>query len=176
MGRKLKLDELGRISAAEFKSANKIPLSLILENIRSGVNIGAIFRTADAFRVEKIWITGYSPAPPHREIQRSALGATESVAWERADSAVELAKRLKSEGCFLAALEQTEDSQKLREFVPPGQPVVVALGNEVEGVSQELVDLCDVSLEIEQYGSKHSLNVSIAAGLLMYDLYYKLTQ
>lgn len=175
MGRKLNLEELNRLSADEFKKAKKIPLSLGLENIRSGVNIGAIFRTADAFRVGKIWITGYSPAPPHREIQRSALGATESVDWARADSAVELAKHLKEKGCLLAAMEQTEDSVKLRDFQPPkDRELVVFLGNEVDGVSQELADLCDAALEIEQYGTKHSLNVSIAASIMIYDLYAKL--
>jgi 23S rRNA (guanosine2251-2'-O)-methyltransferase len=168
--RKLRMEELGRLSPGAYRAARKRPLLLVLENIRSMHNVGSIFRTADAFLVEKLCLCGFTPCPPHRDIHKTALGATETVEWEQTADPTTLLKRLRGEGYRVLALEQTEDSTGLQSFAPlPDEKIAVVLGNEVEGVSDAALACCDGSIEIPQFGSKHSLNVSVAAGLLLWE-------
>lgn len=173
--RKLKLQELGRISKAEFKAAEKTPIIIVLDNIRSLNNIGSVFRTADAFRIEKIWLCGITATPPHRDIQKTALGATETVEWEYMKSSVDLVKKLKGEGVLTLAIEQTENSIKLSHFIPnKGSRIAIIMGNEVDGVQQAVINECDGVLEIPQLGTKHSLNISVCTGIVTWDLFNKI--
>ena len=175
--RKLKLQELGRISLQEFKTAEKTPIIIVLDNIRSLNNIGSVFRTADCFRLEKIYLCGITAQPPHRDIQKTAIGATQSVEWEHVESSLELVKQLKSEGWTTLAIEQTENAVMLNDFeVEPNQKLAVIMGNEVDGVDQSVIDLCDLCIEIPQYGTKHSLNISVCTGIVTWDLFQKLKQ
>lgn len=168
---KRKLEELNRLSLAEFKETEKYPLVVVLDNVRSMHNVGAVLRTADAFCVEKVYLCGITPRPPHREIRKTAIGAEESVDWEAATDALEVCIGLQEAGYRVFALEQAEGSEPLPSFAhDPGQPCAVVLGHEVEGVQQEIVDMADAVLEIPQYGTKHSLNVSVASGILLYAL------
>jgi 23S rRNA (guanosine2251-2'-O)-methyltransferase len=169
MSRKLRNIELNRLSSEEFRQAEKIPLVLVLDNVRSMSNVGSIFRSCDAFRVRKIYLCGITGTPPHKEIRKTALGAEESMEWEYAASVTGCAEKLKAEGYTLYALEQTENSQKLGEMTVCW-PAALVLGNEVDGVSQELIDQCDAVIEIPQYGTKHSLNVAVSAGIALYQL------
>jgi tRNA G18 (ribose-2'-O)-methylase SpoU len=172
---KLAMSALNRLSVEEFRNTGKIPLILVLDDIRSGLNVGSVFRTADAFAVEKIILCGITSRPPHREILKTALGSTESVLWEYADSASETAKRLRAEGCEVLAVEQTTNSIMLPEYTPEkGKKYAFILGNEVEGVSTEVLECCSGALEIPQYGTKHSLNVAVAAGIVVWDFVRKL--
>ncbi|HMV07910.1 MAG TPA: RNA methyltransferase [Cyclobacteriaceae bacterium] len=173
--KKLKLEELGRISVEEFKEAEKLPVCIVLDNVRSLHNVGSAFRTADAFRVEKIILTGITGTPPHREIQKSALGATESVAWEYFESASEAVKNLKAEGYEVLIIEQTTGSIPVHEFVPAlEKKYCLVFGNEVDGVSDEVIALGDRALEIPQTGTKHSLNISVCLGIVTWELFRKL--
>lgn len=175
MTKKLKLEELGRIDIETFKQVEKISLVIILDNVRSMHNVGAIFRTADAFLVEKIVLCGITPQPPHREIHKVALGATESVDWEYSENITEIIKSLKKEQYKIIAIEQTTDSQEITKFTIDGnQKYALILGNEVEGVSEEALPLCDSFLEIPQLGTKHSLNVSVCGGIVMWEFFKKL--
>lgn len=172
MNRKLKLTELGRLSKSEFKEADKTPVVVVLDNIRSLHNVGSVFRTADAFRLKHIYLCGYTPTPPHREIRKTAIGAEDTVAWTHAESTTQVIENLKVEGYQILAIEQTETTVPLNEFEPSGETkYAVVLGNEVEGVSQEAVDLADTVLEIPQIGTKHSLNVSVCAGIVLWHLF-----
>ncbi len=164
------MHELGRLSGDEFREAEKMPVVVVLDNIRSLNNIGSIFRTSDAFLVEKIYLTGITGRPPHRDIHKTALGATETVDWEYNESPMEVVKVLKEKGYTIIAVEQTDDSFKLNE-VPFHMPLALVFGNEVEGVSDEVIRLCDASVEIPQSGSKHSLNVSVCAGIVLWHFY-----
>lgn len=166
--RKLKLEELNRLSPAEFREAEKQPVMVVLDNIRSMHNVGAVFRTADAFLIEKVILCGITPVPPHREIRKTAIGAEESVAWEYHPQILPFVKELKSKGYKIYSVEQTDRSTPLNEFVPDYEKCAVILGNEVEGVSQEIIDISDAAIEIPQFGTKHSLNVSVAAGIVLY--------
>jgi 23S rRNA (guanosine2251-2'-O)-methyltransferase len=168
MNKKLKLEELGRISVDEFKTTEKIPVVVIMEDIRSGNNVGSLFRTSDAFLVEKIYLTGITAQPPHRDIQKTALGATESVEWEHRSESLPLVEELKSAGYHVMAIEQAENTTSLEKWLPRGQKLAVVFGNEVKGVSQEVIDYCDECLEIPQFGTKHSLNVSVCAGIVLW--------
>lgn len=169
--RKLKLDELGRIALEDFKEKKKLPVAVVLDNVRSMLNVGSVFRSCDAFAVEKLVLCGITAQPPHRDIQKTALGATESVNWEHHQSIVEAAKKLKEEGYTLIAIEQTDESIPLPSFKPePGKKYAFILGNEVEGVSDEVLPLLDMAIEIPQQGTKHSLNVSVAAGVVLYKM------
>lgn len=170
--RKLKLEELGRMSPDQFKEANKHAVHVLLDNIRSMHNVGSVLRSADAFLVEKVYLCGITPSPPHREIRKTAIGAEESVDWEVHTDAIELAKGLKAQGYTLLALEQTENSLMLPAFEADMEEnkYVLILGHEVEGVNQDLINLCDYALEIPQFGTKHSLNVSVATGIALYQL------
>lgn len=173
--RKLKNEELDRKSIEEFKSATKTPLILVLDNIRSLNNIGAVFRSADAFLISKIYLCGITAKPPHKDIQKTALGATDSVAWEYRESAFSLLQELQQEGVIVHAIEQAEASQSLADFHPdPNKVHAFVLGNEVKGVSQEIVSMADSVLEIPQEGTKHSLNISVATGIVVWDFYSKL--
>lgn len=167
---KLSLDALNRLTVEEFQSAEKFPFSIALENIRSFNNVGSFFRTADAFRAEKLYLCGYTPQPPHREITRSALGAELSVQWEQAGSTLELIRQLKSKGQLIVAVEQTESSVMLQDCTFDSENhYVFVFGNEVEGVTQEVLNEADICLEIPQFGTKHSFNVSVCAGIVLWD-------
>lgn len=173
--RKLKNEELERLDVDGFKQARKTPIVLVLDNIRSLNNIGSVFRTADAFLVEKIYLCGITATPPHKDIRKTALGATESVAWEHCESTVELTSRLKSDGYAVLAIEQAENAQMLHHFkVEVEKRYALIFGNEVKGVSQEVVSACDGVLEIPQFGTKHSLNISVSAGVVVWDFWSKL--
>ena len=172
--RKLSMDELNRDSVEDFTNKKKIPLVLVLDNVRSLNNVGSVFRTADAFMVEKIYLCGITGQPPHRDIEKTALGATESVAWEHVPDTLELVKQLQADGYHICAVEQAENSTMLNDFRPePGQPYAFVLGNEVMGVAQEVVSISEVVLEIPQFGTKHSLNISVAAGVVVWDFLSK---
>jgi 23S rRNA (guanosine2251-2'-O)-methyltransferase len=173
--RKLKNSELYRLDAKAFKKASKTPLIIILDNIRSLNNIGSVFRTADAFLIEKIYLCGITAKPPHKDIQKTALGATDSVSWEYAESTAEVVKKLQAEGVFVAAIEQAEASIALQEFsVQKALTYAVVFGNEVKGVQQKIVSASDVVIEIPQYGTKHSLNISVSCGIVVWDFFTKL--
>ncbi|AHM61249.1 tRNA/rRNA methyltransferase SpoU [Flammeovirgaceae bacterium 311] len=173
--RKLKLDELNRLSPQEFEQLPKHPLVLVLDNIRSLNNVGSAFRTADAFAAEKIYLCGITGTPPHREIHKSALGAQETVAWAHAPDVADLCRRLKEEGYQLLAIEQAEGSTQLQQFRPAeGQKYALVFGNEVEGVSEGVMKLADAALEIPQWGTKHSLNVSVTMGIVLWSLLEKI--
>ena len=175
MMKKLKLEELGRISVDEFKGAEKLPVCIILDNVRSLHNVGSAFRTADAFRMEKIYLTGITGTPPHREIQKSALGATESVVWEYVENTVQAIETLKSQGYQIIIIEQTTQSKPLNTFTPEeGKKYCLVFGNEVDGVSEEAVALGDVAIEIPQIGTKHSLNISVCLGIVCWEFFWKL--
>jgi 23S rRNA (guanosine2251-2'-O)-methyltransferase len=172
--KKLKLDELGRITVDEFKESRKIPVCILLDNIRSLHNVGSVFRTSDAFRIAKIFLTGITGTPPHREIQKSALGATESVDWEYAENSAEAIKKLKADGFVIIVIEQTTKSVSLKEFNPkPSEKYCLVFGNEVNGVSEDVLPLADLALEIPQEGTKHSLNVSVCAGIVAWEIFNK---
>jgi len=168
--RKLSMDELGRKSVEEFKQATKTPVIAVLDNIRSMHNVGSVFRTADAFLIEAIFLCGYTPQPPHRDINKTALGATESVDWIFFDTTTEAVKALKKQGYKVFAVEQTEGSISLEKVtVDSSEKFAVVFGNEVEGVNDEVLTLVDGSIEIPQLGMKHSLNISVAAGIVLWE-------
>lgn len=173
--RKLKLEELGRISVDDFKKAEKIPVVVILDNIRSMHNIGSVFRTCDAFLIEKIYLCGITATPPNKEIRKTALGATESVEWEYIKEINELIPQLKSDGFKILSVEQAEGSKSLSDFeLNSDEKYAIILGNEVEGVQQSVINQSDLCIEIPQGGTKHSLNVSVCAGIVLWEFYAKL--
>jgi len=170
MNRKLKLDELNRLSIEEFQGGNKTPIVVVLDNIRSLNNIGSFFRTADAFNVEQIYLCGITAKPPHRDIQKTALGATESVAWKHNNSSLDALLALKSDGYKIYSVEQTEKTIPLQEFKYRNEKIALVFGNEVSGVEQDIIDISDGVLEIPQFGTKHSFNVSVSAGIVLWHL------
>lgn len=173
--RKLKITELNRISIEEFKEADKLPLVVVLDDIRSLHNIGSVFRTADAFRIECIYLCGITATPPHPEMHKTALGAEFTVDWKYVNNAVETVDNLRSEGYVVYSVEQAEGSIMLDELVlDRSKKYAVVMGNEVKGVQQEVIDHSDGCIEIPQYGTKHSLNVSVTAGIVIWDLFKKL--
>lgn len=173
--RKLRNSELGRLDIEGFKKVEKIPLVVVLDNIRSLNNIGSVFRTSDAFLIQKIYLCGITAQPPHKEIHKTALGATDSVDWEYVEDITELLPRLKKEGFTLASIEQAVDSVFLNEFsIPKGRSLAVIFGNEVKGVQQKVVSSCDVCIEIPQFGTKHSLNIAVSCGVVLWDLFNKM--
>lgn len=169
------MDELGRKTVAEFQAAEKVPLRVVLDNIRSMHNVGSVFRTADAFLLEGIDLCGYTPRPPHRDIHKTALGATETVQWQGYATTLDAVQQLKALGYQLWAIEQVEGSVGLQEFTALPQParMAVVFGNEVTGVDPQVLALCDGSIEIPQLGMKHSLNISVAAGIVLWELVRK---
>ena len=172
--RKLKNSELERLDVEAFKQTEKIPLIVILDNIRSLNNIGSVFRTSDAFLIEKIYLCGITAKPPHKDIHKTALGATESVDWEYAEDTLALIEKLKASNVKILAIEQAENSTMLQDFViEPNQKYAVVFGNEVKGVQQKVVSASDCCIEIPQFGTKHSLNISVSVGVVLWDLFKK---
>lgn len=172
--RKLSMDELGRLSKESFQKINKLPVIVILDNVRSGLNVGSVFRTSDAFLIEEIHICGYSPQPPHRDILKSALGSTETVAWKAYENIEESIREVKENGYKVYAVEQVENSIALDEFELKDQvKIALIFGNEVSGVSEEALALVDGSIEVPQWGTKHSLNISVCAGIVLWDVTQK---
>ncbi len=173
--RKLENSELDRKSIKDFKQSEKTPIIVILDDIRSLHNIGSVFRTADAFLIEKIVLCGITATPPNKEIHKTALGATETVAWEHAKSVLEVIENLKKDGVTVLAIEQVESAIFLQDFnVEKDKKYALVFGNEVFGVSQEAVAICDGCIEIPQLGTKHSLNISVSAGIVVWDLFKKM--
>ncbi|MBU4539300.1 MAG: RNA methyltransferase [Weeksellaceae bacterium] len=173
--KKLKLEELGRIDVETFKQTEKIPLVVVLDNVRSMHNVGAVFRTADAFIVEKIVLCGITPQPPHREIHKAALGATESVDWIYEKSISEALQKLKKENYQIVGIEQTSNSEIITDYpIDKSKNYALVLGNEVDGLSDEALSLYDTFLEIPQLGTKHSLNVSVCGGIVMWEFFKNL--
>ncbi|MCH2224023.1 MAG: RNA methyltransferase [Crocinitomicaceae bacterium] len=170
MNKKLKLWELDRVSEKEFKAQEKFPIIVILDEIRSLTNVGSFFRSCDAFNVEKIYLCGITATPPHREIHKTALGATETIAWEHYDSTEEIVQKLKKEGVKICSIEQTEKTTLLQDVANlPNERYALIFGNEVNGVNQTAIDLSDHIIEIPQFGTKHSLNVSVCAGIVLWE-------
>ena len=173
--RKLKNDELDRLTLEEFKTTEKLPLVLILDNVRSMNNVGSAFRTSDAFAIKKIYLCGITAQPPHREINKTALGATESVDWEHAENTATLCKNLQQQGYKVLAVEQADNSTSLENFkIEEGQKYALVFGNEVFGVEDDVIDVADGCLEIPQFGTKHSLNISVSIGVVLWDLTRKI--
>lgn len=173
--RKLKNNELGRKSLEEFRKAEKMSVVIILDNVRSLNNIGSVFRTADAFLVECIYLTGFTATPPHRDIHKTALGATESVEWKHLEKGTDAVKQLKKKGYEIYSLEQTDKSIHLQEFIPgKDRKLAFVFGNEVKGVIQEIIEESSGCIEIPQFGTKHSFNIAVSAGIVLWDIYTKL--
>ena len=174
--RKLKNSELTRLTVNEFKQAKKTRLIVILDNIRSLNNIGSVFRTSDAFLIEKIYLCGITATPPHKDIHKTALGSTDAVAWEYAKNTLDIIKDLQAKKVKILAIEQAENATMLNNFVPQLETTyAVVFGNEVKGVSQEVVNASDAVIEIPQYGTKHSLNISVSCGVVLWDLFSKMS-
>lgn len=169
--RKLKVTELKRIDVRQFKASDKTPLTVVLDDVRSMYNVGSVFRTADSFRLEKIMLCGITACPPHPEIHKTALGAELSMEWEKCENTTEAVNKLHEEGYEVYALEQVEHSVPLQNFkVEQGKKYALILGNEVKGVSQEAVNICDGAIEIPQFGTKHSMNVSVSGGIAIWQI------
>ncbi|MFY0607502.1 MAG: TrmH family RNA methyltransferase [Cyclobacteriaceae bacterium] len=174
--RKLKNEELGRLEPEEYQKAEKLNACIILDDIRSMNNIGSAFRTSDAFRIEKIHLCGITAQPPHRDINKTALGATDTVAWEYHKNIIELIAQLKTEDCRIISVEQADESTSLLDFAPdPSKKYAFVFGNEVFGVKDEVVTNSDTVLEIPQFGTKHSLNISVSLGIVVWDYFSKVT-
>lgn len=174
--RKLSLEELGRVSVEDFQNIDKTRIVVVLDNIRSAHNVGSVFRTADCFAIEKIVLTGITAQPPHREIQKSAIGATDSVPWTYVKRATDAVRQLEEKGYRILIAEQTDRSLPLDELhIAPQEKIAIVVGNEVEGVSNELIDMYDSSVEIPQFGTKHSFNVAVSTGILLWELSRKMS-
>ena len=173
--RKLANSELNRLDIEQFKKAEKTPLIVILDNVRSVNNIGSVCRTCDAFLIEKIYLCGITATPPNKEIHKTALGATDSVAWEYEENTLSAVEKLKEQGAYIISIEQAENSTMLNDFEPNrNQKYAIIFGNEVKGVEQEVVSASDEVIEIPQYGTKHSLNISVSAGIAIWELAMKI--
>ncbi len=175
MGRKLNMDELNRLTVDQYKNADKIPIIVVLDNIRSLSNIGSVFRTCDAFRIQGIRLCGITATPPHREIHKTALSATDSVDWKYFQKTEQAILELKKNGYTIAAIEQVENSIMLDEFIPsPNGKYALIFGNEVMGVDEKCIQLSDHCIEIPQWGTKHSINVSVSVGIVLWDIVMKI--
>jgi 23S rRNA (guanosine2251-2'-O)-methyltransferase len=175
--RKLKAEELGRTGIDDFKKQEKLPLVILLDNVRSMHNIGSVFRTCDAFAIEKIYLCGISAQPPHREIEKTALGATNSVDWNYSENIIDTIDHLKASGYTILAIEQAEHSVILTDYRPDqSKKYALIFGNEVHGVSEEAMKLIDACIEIPQFGTKHSFNIVVSAGIILWDFFVKLNQ
>jgi len=172
--KKLKNKDLQRINIEEFKIAKKTPITIILDNVRSALNVGSVFRTSDAFLIEKIILCGITATPPNKEIRKAALGSTDSVNWKYVKNTTEAVQQLSKEGYHVVAIEQARKSTLLNKFELPKKPIAIILGNEVNGVSQEVIDICDEVIEIQQFGTKHSLNVSVTTGIIIWKIWEKM--
>ncbi len=169
--RKLLNSELGRKSIVEYRNSEKSPFAIVLDNVRSHNNVGSVFRTADAFLTEKIILCGITPKPPHRDIQKTALGATESVEWNYYEKTTEAVSDLKTEGYKIIGIEQADGAVQLQDLkIENGQKYALVFGHEVNGVDQKVIDLCDMCVEIPQFGTKHSFNIAISAGIVLWEL------
>jgi tRNA G18 (ribose-2'-O)-methylase SpoU len=174
--RKLKNSELDRLSVDGFKQASKTPIVIILDNIRSLNNIGSVFRTSDAFLIEKIYLCGITAKPPHKDIHKTALGSTDTVDWEYAEHTLTLVETLKNEGYKIASIEQAENATMLNDFkIEANTKYALVFGNEVKGVAQDVVSTSDLIIEIPQFGTKHSLNISVSCGVVVWDMFSKFT-
>ena len=174
MNRKLKLEELNRLSIIDFKSKKKEHIVVLLDNVRSLHNVGSVFRTCDAMAVEKLYLGGITAKPPHREIQKTAIGATESVEWEHVENAESVVAKYKNLGYKIIAVEQTVHSKDLIKYQWNHEKTLIIFGNEVDGVEQNIIDNADLSVEIPQWGTKHSFNISVSVGIILWDLKSKL--
>ena len=174
--RKLSMDDLNRKSTEEFKQAAKAPIVIILDNVRSMNNIGSVFRTADAFLLQAIYLCGVTATPPHREIQKTALGATDTVSWKHFPTTVDAINELKREGFTVYGVEQVENSIMLDKIEILQKKVALVFGNEISGVSQEALDICDTCIEIPQYGTKHSINLAVSVGIVVWEIAKKLSR
>ncbi|MBK3518375.1 RNA methyltransferase [Carboxylicivirga marina] len=173
--RKLRTSELNRLTVEEFKNSAKVPITVVMDNIRSLNNVGSVFRTSDALKVEKIVLCGITACPPNKEIHKTALGAEDAVDWSYVAKTEDAIAHLKDEGWLICSLEQVENSTSLLDFSPgEGQKIALVLGNEVKGVQQKVIDVSDVCLEIPQYGTKHSFNVSVSAGIALWEIFRKI--
>lgn len=170
MNEKLSMNDLGRLSSDEFKASDKNKIILVLDNIRSLNNVGSAFRTGDAFLIEAIYLCGVTGTPPKPEIEKTALGATETVIWKYFKTTQEAINKLKSQNYYIASIEQAKDSVKLNHFKKPKQPIALVFGNEVYGVEQEIINQSDTCIEIPQFGSKHSFNVSVSMGIVLWEM------
>lgn len=174
--RKLKNSELDRLSVEDFKNVKKTPIIIILDNIRSLNNIGSVYRTSDAFLVEKIYLCGITATPPHKDIHKTALGSTDAIDWEYAKNTIELVEKLKAEGVKVISIEQAENATMLNNFTPEKETTyALVFGNEVKGVAQNVVSASDLVIEIPQFGTKHSLNISVSCGVVVWDVFSKLS-
>ncbi|MBP6731808.1 MAG: RNA methyltransferase [Chitinophagales bacterium] len=175
--RKLLNEELPRLTKEEFKEHPKTPVVIVLDNIRSHLNVGSVFRTADAFLIEAIYLCGITGIPPHRDIHKTALGATDTVSWKHFETTSEAIASLKSSGYKVIALEQAENATMLNDFKPTREEkYAIVFGNEVDGVEQEIVNQADLVIEIPQFGMKHSLNIAVSAGVVIWDFFFKLNK
>jgi len=175
--RKLKNSELNRLSVDAFKSIKKTPLIVILDNVRSLNNIGSVFRSSDAFRIEHIYLCGITATPPHKDIQKTALGSTDAVDWSYAKDTFEVVKNLQKQNVKVMAIEQAENAQMLNDFTPQKNTTyAMVFGHEVKGVAQDVVNQCDGVIEIPQFGTKHSLNIAVSCGVVLWDLFSKMNQ
>ncbi len=173
--RKLKLDELNRASVSEFKGQDKLPVAVVMDNVRSMHNVGSIFRTSDGFAVEQIVLCGITSQPPHREIEKTALGATQSIDWTYEPDTCAAVNKLKAQGYTIVAIEQAEDSEMLNNFDPNAdEKYALVFGNEVNGVSEDVMEVVDLCIEIPQFGTKHSFNIVVSAGIVLWDFFAKL--
>ena len=174
--KKLKNKDLQRITIKEFKVAKKTPITIVLDNVRSALNVGSVFRTADAFLIENIILCGITTTPPNKEIRKVALGATDSVNWQFEKNTVDAVSKLKKTGYHIMCIEQAEKSSKLNDFTLPNKPIAIIMGNEVDGVSEDVITICDEVMEIPQFGTKHSLNISVTAGIVIWELWRKIEE
>jgi len=172
--KKLKNKDLQRINIDEFKIAKKTPITIVLDNVRSALNVGSVFRTSDAFLIENIILCGITATPPNKEIRKAALGSTNSVNWKYVKNTTDALQKLIKEGYYIVGVEQANKSTLLNEFELPKKPIAIILGNEVNGVDQHAIDLCNEVIEIPQFGTKHSLNIAVTAGVVIWDLWKKL--
>ncbi|MBT3621624.1 MAG: RNA methyltransferase [Flavobacteriales bacterium] len=172
--KKLKNKDLQRINVEEFKSAKKTPITIVLDNVRSALNVGSVFRTSDAFLIENIILCGITAQPPNKDIRKAALGATDSVNWSFEKNTIDAVSKLKEDGYHIMGIEQADKSSKLNDFTLPNKPIAIIMGNEVKGVSQEVIDICDEVMEIPQFGTKHSLNISVTTGIVIWELWRRL--
>lgn len=173
--KKISMEELNRLSVEDFQKAEKNPIIVVLDNIRSMNNIGSVFRTCDAFRVEQLFLCGITAQPPHREIHKTALGATDSVSWKYFDATKKAVNWLKENGYYIIAIEQTDISINLNNYVPDKtKKIALIFGNEVNGVDEEVLAMCDFCIDIPQYGTKHSINISVSAGIILWDMVTKM--
>ena len=172
--RKLKNKDLQRITIEEFKNTKKTPVTIVLDNVRSALNVGSVFRTADAFLIENIILCGITTTPPNKEIRKVALGATDSVNWQFEKNTLDAISKLKQNGYYIMGIEQADKSSKLNDFTLPNKRLAIIMGNEVNGISEDVITICDEVIEIPQFGTKHSLNISVSTGIVLWEIWRKL--